>query len=62
MQADLNDKESLRKAIKGAYGVYAVTNFWDSMSEDKEITQGKNIADVCKVHIFLTHLHSLSVH
>ncbi|KAL1724142.1 hypothetical protein EV715DRAFT_244550 [Schizophyllum commune] len=46
--ADLNDKESLRKAIKGAYGVYAVTNFWDSMSEDKEITQGKNIADVCK--------------
>ncbi|KAL1736280.1 hypothetical protein EV714DRAFT_242744 [Schizophyllum commune] len=46
--ADMDDKESLRKAIKGAHGVFAVTNFWDSMSGDKEIAQGKNVADICK--------------
>ena len=45
----MDDKESLRKAIKGAHGVFAVTNFWDSMNGDKEIAQGKNIADICKV-------------
>ncbi|KAL1745763.1 hypothetical protein HDZ31DRAFT_81735 [Schizophyllum fasciatum] len=46
--ADLNDKPSLRQAIKGAYGVFAVTDFWSSLSAEKEIAQGKNIADVCK--------------
>ncbi|KAL1742356.1 hypothetical protein HDZ31DRAFT_84195 [Schizophyllum fasciatum] len=46
--ADLDNKESLRKVIQGAHGVFGVTNFWESMSADKEIAQGKNIADVCK--------------
>ncbi len=28
--------------------MYAVTNFWEKMSADVEIQQGKNIADVAK--------------
>lgn len=35
--------------IKGAYGVFAVTNFWEKFSADVEEAQGKAIADVCKV-------------
>ncbi|KAE8137820.1 hypothetical protein BDV38DRAFT_282749 [Aspergillus pseudotamarii] len=45
---DLNDKESLRPVIKGAYGVFAVTNFWEIFSAEKEVQQGKNTAEVCK--------------
>ncbi|KAL1742765.1 hypothetical protein HDZ31DRAFT_42531 [Schizophyllum fasciatum] len=47
--ADLNDRASLRSAIKGSYGVFGVTNFWESLDAQQEIAQGKNIADVCKV-------------
>lgn len=47
-KADLNDPESLRKVLKGAYGVYGVTNFWETFSSDTEIAQGKNIANVSK--------------
>ena len=56
-QADLNDKNSLREAFKGAHGVFGVTNFWDTLSGDKEVAQGKNIADACKVR---THSNSFS--
>ncbi|KAL1686741.1 hypothetical protein GGG16DRAFT_63608 [Schizophyllum commune] len=48
VSANLDDKESLRTAIKGSYGVFAVTNFWEYIDGDREIAQGKNIADVCK--------------
>lgn len=27
-KADLNDKASIAEAIKGSYGVFAVTNYW----------------------------------
>jgi uncharacterized protein YbjT (DUF2867 family) len=52
-KADLSDKESVQKALKGAYGVYAVTNYWDHRSADQEFAQGKNIADACKVRGFI---------
>jgi uncharacterized protein YbjT (DUF2867 family) len=42
--ADLDDTESLRRAFKGAYGVYAVTNFWEHFSPEKEIAQAENIS------------------
>ena len=48
-QGDLDSKDSLREAFKNAYAVYAVTNYWESMSADKEIQQGKNVVDVAKV-------------
>ena len=47
-QADLDDVESLKKAFAGAYGVYAVTNFWEHFSGEKEKAQAKNIADAAK--------------
>ena len=29
VEADLNRPETLRSALDGAYGVFAVTNFWE---------------------------------
>ncbi|QSZ37491.1 hypothetical protein DSL72_008589 [Monilinia vaccinii-corymbosi] len=46
--ADLNDAESLKAALKGAYAVFAVTNFWESQSADVEKKQGAAIADAAK--------------
>lgn len=46
--ADLEDRESLRAALEGAYAVFAVTNFWENPKAEVEIQQGKNIADVSK--------------
>jgi uncharacterized protein YbjT (DUF2867 family) len=48
VQANLDDVESLTKAFGGAHGVYAVTNFWEHFSAEKEKTQAKNIADAAK--------------
>jgi uncharacterized protein YbjT (DUF2867 family) len=45
----LNDADSLKAAVKGAYAVFAVTNFWESRSADVEKAQGKAIADAAKV-------------
>ena len=42
--ADLDDVESLKSAFAGAYGVYAVTNFWEHFSAEKEKQQAANIA------------------
>ncbi|XP_053326852.1 nmrA-like family domain-containing protein 1 [Spea bombifrons] len=46
--ADLEDKKSLEAALTGAYGAFVVTNFWEHFSKEKEITQGKVIADLSK--------------
>jgi uncharacterized protein YbjT (DUF2867 family) len=48
VSADLDNLESLKSAFKNAYGVYAVTNFWEHFSPEKEITQVKNIAEAAK--------------
>lgn len=45
---DLNDRPSLEKAIEGSYAVFAVTNYWETMSSSIEVQQGKNIADAAK--------------
>lgn len=45
----MNSKESLEKALKGAYAVFAVTNYWEKMDEELEIRQGKLVADVALV-------------
>ena len=45
---NLDDVESLKKAFAGAYGVFAVTNFWEHFSGEKEIAQAKNIAEAAK--------------
>lgn len=51
LQANLNDTASLKNAMKDAYAVFAVTNYWESQNADVEIKQGKAIADVAKVGI-----------
>jgi len=48
VEANLDDVESLKKAFAGAHGVYAVTNFWEHFSGEKEKTQAKNVADAAK--------------
>jgi uncharacterized protein YbjT (DUF2867 family) len=42
---DLNNLQSLKDAFKNAYGVFLVTNFYESKDE---ITQGKNAVDAAK--------------
>jgi len=49
LQADLDDKEALRLAVKGAYAIFAVTNWQEVMNKEREAQQGNNIADVAKV-------------
>lgn len=46
--ADLDDIESLKKAFKGVYGVFGVTNYWEHFSPEKETAQGGNIAKAAK--------------
>ncbi|ESZ98132.1 putative NmrA-like family domain-containing protein 1 [Sclerotinia borealis F-4128] len=46
--ADLNDAATLKTALKGAYAVFAVTNFWESQSAEVEKKQGMAIADAAK--------------
>src|SRR5918995_1236788 len=48
VKGDLDDVESLKKAFAGAHGVYAVTNFWEHFSAEKEKAQAKNIAEAAK--------------
>lgn len=44
VQADLDDVESLVRALTGAYGAYFVTNFWEHFSPEKEMQQAQNLA------------------
>lgn len=37
--ADLDDEDSLVRAFSGAYGVFCMTNFWESLSPTREIAQ-----------------------
>jgi uncharacterized protein YbjT (DUF2867 family) len=46
--ADLDDPASLERAFAGAHGVYAVTNYWEHFSPEKEIAQAGNIAKAAK--------------
>ncbi|KAI0474726.1 NmrA-like family protein [Xylaria cf. heliscus] len=46
--ADLNNKESLLKAIAGSDTVFAVTNYWEKLDMKLEEQQGRNIADASK--------------
>ena len=47
VQGDLNDATSLRRALDGVFGVYAVQNTWEAGVEAEE-EQGKRLANVAK--------------
>lgn len=51
----MDDSVSLKAALQGAYAVFLVTNYWETLSADVERKQGKNVADVAKV----TSLHPI---
>ena len=46
--ADVDNYESLKSAFAGAYGVFAVTFFWEHFSADKEQEQVNMIAKAAK--------------
>lgn len=45
---DIDNNDSLKKAFEGAYGVYAVTFFWEHFSPEKETAQAASIAKAAK--------------
>jgi len=47
VKASLDDPSSLRSALKGAYGVFGVTNYWEH-GDDAETKQGVNLVDAAK--------------
>jgi len=46
--AELDDDASLARAFAGAHGVFALTNFWEHFSPEKELAQAANIAKAAK--------------
>ena len=45
---DIDDMESLKTALQGAYGAYFVTFFWAHFSPEKEIGEARNMAQAAK--------------
>ena len=45
---DVDDMESLKAALAGAYGAYFVTFFWAHFSPEKEMAEAKNMAIAAK--------------
>lgn len=46
--ADLDDEDSLARAFSGAHSVFAVTNFWEHLSPEREYAQAGHIARAVK--------------
>ena len=46
--ADIDDPESMKKALAGAYGAFFVTFFWAHYSAEKETTEAKHMAETAK--------------
>ena len=44
----MSSVESALPAVTGAHTVFLVTNFWESISRDVEVGQGKAVTDACK--------------
>ncbi|MGZ8273867.1 MAG: NmrA/HSCARG family protein [Burkholderiaceae bacterium] len=42
--ADMDDAASVQRAMRGAYGAYCVTNFWEHFSPEKELAQAATMA------------------
>lgn len=46
--ADLDDIQSVKRVLEGAYGAYCVTFFWAHFSPEIEMAQAKNMATAAK--------------
>lgn len=65
VKGDFDDPASLRAAMDGAYGVFAVTDFWEH-GYQKEIEQGRNLIDAALEtdikHFVFTSVESANVY
>ena len=48
VSADVDDVQSIKKVLAGAYGAYFVTFFWDHFSPEKEMQEVRNMAEAAK--------------
>lgn len=48
VSADIDDPESIKKSLEGAYGAFFVTFFWDHFSAEKEYQQVKDFVNAAK--------------
>ncbi|KAA9324993.1 NmrA/HSCARG family protein [Adhaeribacter soli] len=48
VEADIDDPESLNRALNGAFGTYCVTFFWAHFSPEKEYEEARNMAQAAK--------------
>ncbi|XP_078083848.1 nmrA-like family domain-containing protein 1, partial [Mustelus asterias] len=55
VKADLDNEKSLFDALKNVYGVFLVTNYWECMDIDREVQQGKRVADISN-HLGVKHI------
>lgn len=46
--ANIDDKESLERALEGAYGAFFVTFFWAHFSPEKELEEARHMAEAAK--------------
>src|SRR5215472_7046018 len=47
VEGDMDDVESLKRAMRGAHGVYSVQDFW-TVGARREVQHGKNMADAAR--------------
>ena len=48
VEGDIDDKESMKRALKDAYGAFFVTFFWAHFSAEKETAEANNMAEAAK--------------
>ena len=48
VSGDIDNEDSVRKTLEGAYGAFFVTFFWEHFSPDKENAQVRNMANAAK--------------
>jgi uncharacterized protein YbjT (DUF2867 family) len=48
VSADIDDKESMKKALQGAYGAFFVTFYWAHFSPEREYEEGRQMAEAAK--------------
>jgi uncharacterized protein YbjT (DUF2867 family) len=48
VKGDADERSSIERAFQGAYGVFALTNFWEHFSPERELAQARNMAEAAK--------------
>ncbi|XP_059125137.1 nmrA-like family domain-containing protein 1 [Peromyscus eremicus] len=48
VRGDQDDEASMELALTGAHAAFIVTNYWEKCSRDREVKQGKLLADLAK--------------